>query len=211
MAGLVALRWSSILAARGGVEKEADIAFGKLCRAFQPAILAFVQHAAPAANADDVVRDFFAQLLKRRGEAANHALRGRFRLFLRGAIADFVRDNVKPERNARPPAVPPERAFDAAWAQVIIERAVSQLETESSATEAQALSFTELKPFLISTPTANDYARLAAQLKVPTNSLAVAVQRLKLRLNELLQTQVADTLLDPQLLGPEFNALRGSF
>lgn len=212
MAGLVALRWSSILAARGGVERDADLAFGKLCRTFQPAVVAYIRHAVQSANAEDMAKDFFSSLQKRRLEAANHPLRGRFRLYLRGALSDHLRDLPKLERSSR--STPgPERAFDHAWAQTIIERAMAQLEAESTAPEAppQPASFAHLKGFLTATPLPADYARLAKELNLQTNSLAVATQRLKLRLGELLQVQVADTLLDPHLLPQEFSALRGSF
>jgi len=217
LAGLVALRWSSVLAARGGIERNADAAFGKLCRSFQPAVLAYIKLAAPSANADDVARDFFAQLQKRRTEAANHALRGRLRLYLRSALADFMKANVKGGRSATKPGAALDRVFDTAWAQVLIERSLTLLEAETRlpvvppAIEQLTLPFNDIKPYLTNIPTANDYARLAATLKLPTNSIAVAIQRLKLRLNELLKAQVADTLLDPNLLGPEFGALRNSF
>jgi hypothetical protein len=211
LTGVVALRWSSVLAARGGVERDADQAFLKLLKAFQPSIAAYLGRAAPSANPDEIARELFASLAKRRVEVSNHPLRGRFRLFLRTALAEYLRDHSKPDRNARSTASA-ERAFDSAWAQVLIERALAQLETECTSSEPpQPVPFSDLKAFLTSTPPASEYARVAAELKMPTNSLSVIVQRTRQRLAELLQVQVGDTLLDQSLLGPEFNALRGSF
>jgi len=224
-------RWSIVLEARGnGVDARA--ALESLCRAYRAPVLAFIRgRGYPNDVAEDLTQSFFALFLEREDYAAANPARGRFRAYLLTAIRHFLVNSaeaVKAEKrggrvsfesidsvtdeNASHPAADgtPEAAFDQAWALVILDAALRRLRNEARLAGKEDL-FDQLRDFLIEIPDDDDYARVAAKLDMRRNTIAVSVHRLRRRLSELVQAEVAQTAADRACLEIELRELRHAF
>ncbi|HVV71102.1 MAG TPA: sigma-70 family RNA polymerase sigma factor, partial [Verrucomicrobiae bacterium] len=67
--------------------------------------------------------------------------------------------------------------------------------------------FELLNPFLSREADDGEYARVAAQLGMSAGAVGVAVHRLRHRYRELVQAEIANTLLDPLRLDEEMHHL----
>lgn len=67
-----------------------------------------------------------------------------------------------------------------------------------------------LQPFLIEPPDASEYAALAERLALRRNTLAVAVHRLRQRLQQLVRAELAETVTDGNEVDAELQAMRRS-
>ena len=74
-----------------------------------------------------------------------------------------------------------------------MERAFNTLATEQASVGKQ-LFFEKVQPFLTDATGKRDYSRVAAELHMATNALAVAVHRLRQRYKELVRAEVAGTV-----------------
>lgn len=228
MAKFATTRWSLILDARTG-QASAREALEEICRAYRSPVLAYVRRSvATAADAEDLVQEFFARLLERRWDEHADPAKGKFRSFMLTALKRFLHD-ARDSANAlkrggahshvewddadasatRDDALPPERAFERAWAVTVIERAYERLREETSRAGKQSL-FERLSPFLAETPDATDYPRIGEALGMRANTVAVSVHRLRLRLRELVRLELADQTDGPEALEAELSALRAA-
>jgi RNA polymerase sigma-70 factor (ECF subfamily) len=205
-------RWSMILAAREDTP-DARTALERLCRCYRPAVLAYVRGSGyPRADAEDLTQGFFARFLEKRVHAAADPARGRFRVFLRTALHNFLANNAEyesaacrraplpasgrdPEDLADGPGGRPEQAYERAWALTVVERAKRRLRRESIASGKEEL-YRRLEPFVLEAPVADDYARIAADLGTRPNTIAVATHRLRQRLRELIEKELSMTVAD---------------
>jgi RNA polymerase sigma-70 factor (ECF subfamily) len=225
-------QWSLVLHA--ATERPDDAGTGealeRLCRIYWPPIYAFLRRAGRApAEAEDLTQEFFASLLRRRVLAVADARRGRFRTFLLAALQNFLRDqhdratalkrggggtvlaldSAEAERQyLEVPAgdVGPEACFDRRWAMQLVARSLVRLEAEHVEAGKAAL-FAVLQPFVLTQPTAGDYAQLAQRLGLREGTVAVTVHRLRVRCRELLRDELAETVDDPAAAEAEFRAL----
>ena len=200
-------RWSLVLDA-GGTGSEAHAALETLCRIYRPPVVAYVRSwRGGRDDAEDLSQAFFAHLLEHRLAARADRERGRFRAFLltslknflagqqaraatqrRGAGAGMVSlDDFDPADEAGP-----EQAFEREWAQTVLREAFKRLQAEAAERGRREL-FERLRPFLLEVPEEAAYGDLAEQLGLRRNSLAVAVHRMRSRLQELVREVVADT------------------
>ena len=101
----------------------------------------------------------------------------------------------------------PDKLYDRAWALTLLERVVERLELAN----AGNAYFPELKPCLTSEHRAIDYAEVSSRVGISENALRVAVHRLRKQYRQLLRAEIAGTLVDPQLLEDELQALYGAF
>lgn len=224
-------RWSIVLQSRGDGH-DARAALESLCRTYRAPVLAFIRGRGYRSDiAEDVTQSFFAYFLEREDYAAADPARGRFRAYLLTAIRHFLVnqaaaantakrggrhsfesiDDVPDEHSLQPAAdETPEAAFDQAWALVILDAAMRRLRTEAKLADKQEL-FDQLRDFLIESPDDDDYARVAAKLQMRRNTIAVSVHRLRRRLSELVQDEVAQTAADRADLEIELRELRHAF
>ena len=86
----------------------------------------------------------------------------------------------------------PEAAFDRQWARTILSRALNRLRNEHAARRKESL-FEALAPFLEGAD-ANEYEAVAARLGMKKGAVAVAVHRMRGRLQELLRAEVLQTV-----------------
>ncbi len=215
-----------ILAAR---EDTADArpALERLCRTYRPAVLAYVRGSGyPRADAEDLAQSFFARFLEKRVHAAADPARGRFRVFLRTALHNFLanaaefdaaacRRAARPASDRDPEELPdsagarPEQAYERAWALTVVERAKRRLRRESIASGKEEM-FRRLEPYVLEAPDADDYARIAAELGTRPNTIAVATHRLRQRLRELVERELVQTVADESDVASEYAAVVAS-
>jgi len=224
-------RWSIVLQASGSGQ-DARAALESLCRAYRTPVLAFIRSRGYRNDiAEDLTQSFFALFLEREDYAAADPARGRFRAYLLTAIRHFLANSTEAantakrgggfsfesidsvaDDNASHPAAggTPEAAFDQAWALVILDAALRRLRNEAQRADKEEL-FDQLRDFLIEIPDDEDYARVAARLGMRRNTIAVSVHRLRRRLSELVQEEVAQTAADRAGLEIELRELRHAF
>src|SRR5580765_1055380 len=203
MTGFATTRWSLVLRARQE-PREARVALDALCAMYRPPVLAYIRARGYQADAaEDLAQTFFLHFVERAYHADADPTRGRFRAFLVTAIKCFLIDSDKYDRRLKrgggvvphsldhePGITPvasddPEAAFERTWAITILDAAVSKLRDEAEHSGKGAW-FAQLSEFLVEPADKADYARAAAALNMRANTLAVAVHRLRQRLQELV-------------------------
>jgi RNA polymerase sigma-70 factor (ECF subfamily) len=227
MGGFQTTRWSLILAAREP-SPDARAALEALCRAYRPAVLAYVRgHGHTGPDAEDLTQSFFARFLEKRVHASADPARGRFRVFMRTALSNFLANSAEYEgaacrRAPRRPAdidptdlpdrgaeASPERAFEREWALTLVRRAIERLRDETHASGKGEL-FARLNGFLLEPPGPDDYARVARELGTRANTIAVATHRLRQRLHELVRDELTVTVDDDADLDDEYAVTVGA-
>lgn len=216
--------WSVVLRARGE-PADARAALETLCRAYRAPVLAYVRRRVHARDAaEDLTQAFFARFLERAWHASADPERGRFRSFLLTALKRFLIDadteaatlkrgggyrfeQLDDTLHAPADGDSPERIFERAWANAVLDAAFARLRGEAERAGKLAL-FERLREFLVEPPDEADYAKAAAELGLRRNTLAVAVHRLRHRLRDLVRAELADTTSDGADLEAELRALR---
>lgn len=217
-------RWSVVLRARGDAG-DARVALEALCRTYRPPVLAYVRSRVhPRDTAEDLTQAFFTRFLEREWHAAADPERGRFRTFLLTALKRFLIDanaearalkrgggyHFEPlDEEADGSAAgddSPEQTFDRAWARSVLGAAFTRLRAEAESAGKLEL-FECLSEFLVEPPDEADYARVAEQLNLRRNTLAVAVHRMRRRLRDLVRDELAETVEGPTALAEELRAL----
>jgi RNA polymerase sigma-70 factor (ECF subfamily) len=221
-------RWSLILDARGD-PCLARRALSEICSAYRAPVLAYVRRSgSPAADAEDLVQEFFTQLLESRWDTRADPDRGRFRAFLLTALKHFLLNSQAAasagkrggdrtrvdfdqavDRLAAPASQSPEQVFERAWALTVIERALERLRTEAERAGKSA-QFARLAPFLGEAAEPADYSALGLALGLRPNTVAVTVHRMRVRLRELVRLELADQTDGPDGVDQELRVLRAA-
>lgn len=210
-------RWSLIATLRCGDEPRVRAALETLCRAYWYPLYAYARRCGQTPeDAADLTQAFFAQLLEKDIFARADPGRGRLRTFLLSAMQRFVRDDWRRQqrlkrgggnpllpidertaesRYAREPAdvLTPETLYHRRWALTLLERTLTDLQTDYSQRGKAAL-FEALKPSLTDEPDAGSAAELGAQLGMEPGAVRVAITRLRARYRERLLTEVATSM-----------------
>jgi RNA polymerase sigma-70 factor (ECF subfamily) len=204
-------------------------ALATLCQTYWYPLYAYVRQRGYAPHdAQDLTQEFFARLLQKNTLGAIRRDGGKFRSFLLTALNRFLVDEWKKARAqkrgggqvvsldardaetrfGREPvdARTPEKLFEQHWALALLEAVYRQLRREYEASGRGAL-FNELKACLTGARIAVPYAELATRLKVPENTVKVAVHRMRGRYRELLRAEVAHTVAGPGEVEEELRSL----
>lgn len=209
MSGLPTTRWSLVLSARDDAESGRQ-ALAALCAAYRTPVLAYLRRrVGDAERAADLVQGFFVHFLDQQLHHSADPDRGRFRSFLLTCVRHYLGHEIEREQALRrggamqhvdteaveveTEADGPEAAFERAWAATVIARASARLEAEAVAAGKSGL-YAELRGFLVDAPDASDYAGLAERLGMRRNTLAVAVYRMRQRLQQLVREELAETV-----------------
>ena len=208
--------WSVILAAGPNDNAAALAAWDKLASTYWYPVYAHVRRRVSSPEeAEDLVQEFFATLLRRQSLTSVCQEKGRFRTFLLTALKYFLSDqfqktSAQKRGGGKPPISfdalaaeerhrlepisedSPDKEFDRRWAAVLIERAVERLEAEQPAGERQS-QFEVLKEFLAREVEPGEYEPIAKKFGLTPNAIAAAVRRLRLRLRELALEEAATT------------------
>jgi RNA polymerase sigma-70 factor (ECF subfamily) len=216
-------QWTLVLRARGQGEA-ARAALEALCRTYRPPVYAYIRRNGYARDAaEDLTQAFFASFLERASyESAEPGL-GRFRNFLLTAVERFLLNEDRAGRtvkrggrvqvrslDARDAAVAdeetPERAFERAWAFVVLDNALRRLRAEADEAGKRE-QFDRLCKFLVEPPDRTEYARIAAELGLRSNTLAVTVHRLRERLRVFVREALTETTANAAALETELQEL----
>lgn len=225
MSGFATTRWSLILAADGD-DFDGGQSMAALCTAYRAPVLAYLRHTVDRdEDAEELTQAFFAYFLEQGVHQNADPERGRFRNYLRGAVRHFVstqRRNARALKRGGGARIvaesaldnfaevqshgDPETEFDRQWALTLITRALSRLESEAQSA-GKGDWFAALRDFIVESPEESDYLRLAAQLGMRRNTLAVAVHRLRQRLSELVDDEMGETVASESDIAVEQVAL----
>jgi RNA polymerase sigma-70 factor (ECF subfamily) len=180
-------------------------------------------------EAKDLVQGYLARLLEREDLARVGPDKGRFRSYLLAGLQHHLvseeRRKHAQKRGGDAPMIPldgdeaealcgaavagaatPDVAFDRRWAETVLDRALVALEQEHLRRGKQAL-YETLKPTLAGDEAA-DYAQIGRALGMTPGAVAVAVHRLRVRLRELVRTEVAQTVGSVTDLEEEMRSLQ---
>lgn len=221
-------RWSKVMLAG---QRDSDLsrqALETLCARYWFPIYSFIRRKGSSPHdAEDLTQQFFMRLLESNAFSNADPSKGRFRSFLLGALKHFLADdNRKASSQKRggkivftafeiadeegwhllDPSLTAEAAYDRRWATTVLDLAFQRLRADFEAAD-QLDRFEALKSFLSKEATSGDYAQVAGQLKLTPKAVGVAVHRLRHRYRELVRSEVADTLADPNQVEEELREL----
>ncbi|MCU0748678.1 MAG: sigma-70 family RNA polymerase sigma factor [Akkermansiaceae bacterium] len=217
-------RWTLVLRACGEGEA-AKLALSDLCEAYYGPVVAFLR--LDGRNEDaarEMAHAFFESVLES-GVGTPDPQRGRFRSYLLGALKHFLskqRDAALAEKRGggaehvpmlgetdtfpglpMPGVLDDTLAFDREWALALIGRALATLEAEQIGRE---FVFSTLKPWLDGGADGSQ-AEAARTLGMSETAVKVAIHRLRSRFRELIRTEVAATVNDPEEVTGELRHL----
>jgi RNA polymerase sigma factor (sigma-70 family) len=217
-------QWSIVLDA-GGKGEGAHTALATLCETYRPPVFAYVcARVGNREDAEDLTQAFFAHLLERHLPARADRDRGRFRSFLLKSLNHFLttewqRNNAQ-RRGGKAILVAddaieslssdeagPEELFEREWARTVLREAMRRLETEVKTADREKM-FAALRPYLTEAPDPGDYDSIVEQTGIRRNTIAVAVHRLRARLQELVLDVIADTASDAAEIQAELRRMR---
>ena len=222
--------WSIVLTAGQSRAPGASEALEELCRAYWYPLFAYVRRRGYAQHdAQDLTQKFFARFLEKHFLKSVARERGKFRSFLlasmnhflanewdrvkaqkRGGRVEFVSiDGIRADSDRRfeiATNVTPEKIYERQWALTLLDRVLTHLRDEFTAT-GRAELFNHLKSFLTGDKTGRTYADIAAELRTTEGALKTAIHRMRRRYRELLHQEVAQTVASPTEVEVELHAL----
>ena len=229
-AAMPATHWRLVLSARDRDSPGADAALASLCEAYWFPLYKFVRRSEfNHHDAQDLTQAFFQHLLQRDWLQGVDQAKGRFRTFLLCALANFLanhrqrvsavkrgglaetvacrEDTDEPslaEREAQGPDASVE--FDQLWCCALAKQALCRLQREYERC-GRIKMFRALSPLLTSPVAAGFYEQTARRLQCTEGALRIRTHRLFQRFGELLRTEVARTVSDPELVEEELRAV----
>jgi RNA polymerase sigma-70 factor (ECF subfamily) len=213
--------WTDIVAARTEGSATASEALDRLCSTYWYPIYAYIRRKGHSdADAKDIAQAFFFHVLERNLLGSADRTKGKFRSFLLGALnyflanhKDFERakkrgggatiisldEKTGEERYALEPVdeLSPEKLFERRWALDLHDQAVVHLRGEYCRLGKEQL-FDQLKPFLTTQTDAGDYAAIAQTLHMTPGAVTTAVNRLRGRYGDFINTEIARTVATPE-------------
>jgi RNA polymerase sigma factor (sigma-70 family) len=229
--GFPTTHWSVVLDAGAGSESQAQAALEVLCSRYWYPLYCYTRRQGRSHHeAEDCTQEFLARLLAADGMARAQPERGRFRTFLLTALRNFLTNewqraqtakrggghtlvsldwNAAGERFAHEPVdarSTPEQAFDRAWAQQLMERAIGELRADYEK-RRQGELFHALGGLVWASETRGAHADHAARLAMTPHAFTVALQRLRQRIGERLRAAIAETVTDPADVDAELRHL----
>jgi RNA polymerase sigma-70 factor (ECF subfamily) len=224
--GFASTQWSMVLAARAQTTAAGAAALGELCRAYWRPLYGYARRRGYSAeDAQDLTQSYFSRLLEKGLLEHAEEGRGRFRSFLLASLKNFMANEWRREHTlkrgggvewlslddtaraetaylaaqASSPATP-EQLYERSWALAVLERVVAQLASEFDSA-GKASVFEGLKGFLTGDGGELKYSQAASALAMSEGAARVAVHRMRGRFRDLLRTEIARTVADPQDAG----------
>jgi DNA-directed RNA polymerase specialized sigma24 family protein len=221
-------RWTQVRQAKADSD-DGRRALADLCDAYYEPVVVFLRcELRDVEAAREMAHEFFARLLAGGGIARAEREQGRFRSYLLGAVRHFLSHQREAARSLKrgggavpvsldedasviraipdAQALSPEAEFDRQWAVTVLAQAMKTLRAECAA-EGKQTQFESLKPWLMGDAVHGDQAALAAVCGVGVSALKMAIQRLRQRFRECIQSEIAGTLEDSTMVQEEMRAL----
>jgi RNA polymerase sigma factor (sigma-70 family) len=209
--------WSMVLQASATPSPQSEKAFATLCAMYWYPLYAHLRRQGCSPHdAQDFTQGFIAHLLGGHKLGQVRREKGRFRMFLRAALHNYLCDERAKahaiKRGGAQPAISldaaeaekryelepadtadPERIFERRWAMTLLDRVLNRLEAECKENRHPD-RFEALHRYLLGDPDADSYAQVATRLGMSEGAVKVAVLRLRQRYRELFREVVADTV-----------------
>lgn len=222
--------WSVVADAAGADEAKARAAMEAICRDYWRPVYSYLRQAGHARpDAQDLTQGFFAELVTGemlRGVAPE---KGRLRTFLLGALKRFLTSESRHAGAAKrggqavlvsldaeaaelqfqrelQSSATPVTLYERAWALEIVARAQQSLAQEY-ADKGKAELFAELRGFLDWDSNDSPYQQAAARLGLSYANFRTNVFRMRRRYREVLEEEIARTVLDPEQVREELEHL----
>ena len=224
-------RWTMVMCARGEAP-EAKAALSELCEHYWTPVFRFLCR---EGRSDDESRElaqaFFARVLARNSFEQVDPAKGRFRSYLLGALKHFLaeqRRNANRQKRGGDVAVvsidaggtetspgipvpdpanaPSDTYFDRAWALEVMDRSLTRVQRDFDEA-GKAEHFETLKPWLIGDTEDLSQSDAAAALNLSTGAIKVAIHRLRKNFGAAIQSEIAETLEDPEAVREELRYL----
>jgi len=223
-------RWSDVLRAGHTTAAETAPALERLCQTYWYPLYAFVRRRGHDAHeAEDLTQSFFAHLFEHDALKGVTEGKAKFRSFLLAALTNFLNNEWDKRRTQKrgglrqivswedlsaeelyrqEPAdnLTPAKLFERRWACTLVDCALGRLRREYEGADKLPL-FEKLEPFLTTEAEPGFHAETAAQLKMSEGAVKVALHRLRRRFGELLRSEVAYTVADPEQIEEEIRSL----
>lgn len=223
-------RWSLVLAAGGEGSSASRQALEELCSSYWYPLYGYVRRTGRGPEeAADLTQDFFALVLERRDVSAADPSRGRFRSYLLGALKNFLANAWHKETAQKRGGAArlisidaqdaeqrftaesntersPEGEFARTWALTLLEQVLGKLRRDYEAADKGEL-FGVLQPTLTAVRDSLSYRDLGEQLDMREGAVKVAVHRLRQRYRELLRSEIAATVAEPNEIEDEIRGL----
>jgi len=224
--------WTKVLAARTTDSTESRQALEGLCRTYWYPLYAFVRRLGHDPDeARDLTQAYFAELLEKGYLEDYDPSRGRFRVFLKASLKNFLskaREKARtwkrgghtevlsldtPDVESRyrhelADRLTPEEIFERRWALTVLERALGRLRLEQE-DAGRGQEFGRLAGFLTGVETKTSYREVAAELGTSEGAVKTNVHRLRGRFGEVLRAEIAETVASPDQVDDEVKYLLG--
>lgn len=222
-------RWSVVLKARDGDERDAAVAMETLCGTYWRALYAYARrHGLSPHDSEDATQAFFACLLEKEYLQVVQQERGPFRAFLQMAFKRFLSKERDREGALRrgggavhldfdfleaetacandSPQLAADEVFESRWAMTALAAAMAALREEFRAMRKEG-EFDVLKVVLSAPKDGNSYAGIATMLGISDGAARVAAHRLRKRFRELFRAEVAQTVASHENVNEEVRHL----
>ena len=222
--------WSVVTTARDGAPTQAASALETLCRAYWPAIYAYVRREGYGIEeARDLTQAFFADFIEHEHLSRLVHTQGKFRSFLLTFLKHFLSDErdkacaqkrgggiqflsadefSEEERHAVELAdrATPDSVFEQRWAQALLHRAVERLKGEYVKAGRGEL-YEALKDLQPGKHAEQGYKALGASLGLSEGGLKTVVHRMRQRHRQILREEIAHTVNRPEEIEEEIRHL----
>lgn len=209
--------WSLVLHAGRDDSSLSREALEALCRAYWPAIHAYIRRTGHAPeSARDLTQEFFARLLSKGLIGVANPQKGRFRTFLLTVLQRFLADEhdrataqkrgggepllsldelaAEEERPFEPSGgLSPEQEFDRRWALATLDNTLRHLRAEAERAGHGEL-FAALQGFLGGGEPAGTLTETGTRLGLGESAVKMRLSRWRMRYRELLRQEVAQTV-----------------
>lgn len=218
--------WTQVLAAREAPSSESRQALEGLCKAYWYPLYAFVRRQGNGPEESrDLTQAYFALLLEKGYLEDFDPDRGRFRVFLKSSVKNFLSkerdkahalkrggqarffslsaDEVEGRYRYEPvDRLTPEEVFERRWSLTLLERVLGKLRKEFEE-EGRAAEFEKLKGYLTGDEVKVAYREVAKELGSSESAVRTSVHRLRQRFGKLLRQEVAETVSEPNEIEDE--------
>jgi RNA polymerase sigma-70 factor (ECF subfamily) len=222
--------WTQVLAAREAPSTESRQALEGLCQAYWYPLYAFVRRQGNGPEESrDLTQGYFAQLLEKGYLEDFDPSLGRFRVFLKASVKNFLSkerdkahawkrggharivsldaDEVEGRYRYEPvERLTPEEIFERRWALTLLERVLGKLRQEFDEAD-RGQEFEKLKGYLTGEESKVLYRDVAEELGSSEAAVRTSVHRLRQRFGKLLRQEIAETVSSPNEIDDEMRHL----
>ncbi len=225
--GFATTNWSLVLAVMDTAPDRASEALEHLCSRYWFPVYAYVRRCGNEVHqAEDLTQEFFQYVIEHQVFQRARQDRGRLRSFILGSLKHYLHNHhdreLAAKRGGRHRIVPLDEtiaeglyasegptalgdSFDRRWAATLIRRVMESLR-EEFVSRGRAAVHDAMLPHLTCAVPADD-GLLASSLGMDPAALRVALHRFRRRFGELLRSEVAYTVADPEDVEEEIRYL----